>query len=37
VLARSISCVIEERDAVKALNLVHLKLLNQAPQGPAGY
>ncbi|GAA5909455.1 hypothetical protein JCM8208_006530 [Rhodotorula glutinis] len=33
----NISCVIEERDAVKALNLVHLKLLNQAPQGPAGY
>ncbi|GEM10491.1 aspartate kinase [Rhodotorula toruloides] len=28
----NISCVIEERDAVKALNLVHLKLLHQAPQ-----
>ncbi|GAA6048829.1 hypothetical protein JCM3770_003642 [Rhodotorula araucariae] len=33
----NISCVIEERDAVKALNLVHLKLLNQAPQPPTGY
>ncbi|GAA5856883.1 hypothetical protein JCM8547_008443 [Rhodosporidiobolus lusitaniae] len=33
----NISCVIEERDAVKALNLVHLKLLHQAPQAPAGY
>ncbi|BGP42099.1 Aspartokinase [Rhodotorula kratochvilovae] len=33
----NISCVIEERDAVKALNLVHLKLLNQAPQAPSGY
>ncbi|BGP18436.1 hypothetical protein JCM10213_001683 [Rhodosporidiobolus nylandii] len=30
----NISCVIEERDAVKALNLVHLKLLHQAPQAP---
>ncbi|GAA6062537.1 hypothetical protein JCM10212_004303 [Sporobolomyces blumeae] len=28
----NISCVIEERDAVKALNLVHLKLLHQAQQ-----
>ncbi|BGP57035.1 hypothetical protein JCM8202_004527 [Rhodotorula sphaerocarpa] len=33
----NISCVIEERDAVKALNLVHLKLLHQAPQQPLGY
>ncbi|GAA5908526.1 hypothetical protein JCM6882_001290 [Rhodosporidiobolus microsporus] len=33
----NISCVIEERDAVKALNLVHLKLLHQAPKPPAGY
>ncbi|GJN92538.1 hypothetical protein Rhopal_005568-T1 [Rhodotorula paludigena] len=33
----NISCVIEERDAVKALNLVHLKLLHQAPQPLAGY
>ncbi|GAA6012317.1 hypothetical protein JCM10207_002801 [Rhodosporidiobolus poonsookiae] len=33
----NISCVIEERDAVKALNLVHLKLLHSAPSGPAGF
>ncbi|GAA6043870.1 hypothetical protein JCM8097_001202 [Rhodosporidiobolus ruineniae] len=34
----NISCVIEERDAVKALNLVHLKLLHQAPPAPpAGF
>jgi hypothetical protein len=29
--------VIEERDAVKALNLVHLKLLHQAPPAPLGF
>ncbi|GAA5960279.1 hypothetical protein JCM3765_002526 [Sporobolomyces pararoseus] len=28
----NISCVIEEKDAVKALNLVHLRLLHQAQQ-----
>lgn len=28
--ACSISCVIEERDAVKALNLVHHKLLSHS-------
>lgn len=33
----NISCVIEERDAVKALNLVHLKLLHQAPPAPLGF
>ena len=32
----NISCVIEGRDAMKALNLIHLRCLQVEPEGPRG-
>ena len=32
----NISCVIDGRDAVKALNLIHQSCLNIKPEGPKG-